>query len=216
MTETNRNPRTHFTDDLYGIRVSNKLGRVLLKLHYLDETGSVKSVSPTWSFSSELIKNTAMKLAKEERKKLLSQPQFQAYLNLKYADATGNKSLHVKPYKTATNATIPVLNGVYVDLKTSKARSDGRPMHYLNITAHGPMPNGKTKYRSWSVRKHGVHGALIEAVKWRTGYVGGTMPPMIYITNAEKLIIRNYKEYFSANSTSDFVKPKHDSNSPDL
>ncbi len=189
--------RSHFTDPDYGITVSEKLGRVALVLKYVAETGDIKRVAPTWSFFTPGGKDTALQAARRERDKLLEQPQFQAYLRQTYADPTGRRSRHVRSENGNHRGLIPNLQGLFVSVTTKHSRVLGGSVNYVNIYAHGPGANAKTKYRSWSVRKYGLNQALDKAASWRAEYVGSQKPSAMEMAKAEAAVRATFRAYLS-------------------
>lgn len=184
--------RRHFTHEDYGLILTPSLKRVALQLNFLDKNGSVCKVMPTWNYHSEEGKVSAIKFAREERDRLLELPEYQAYLSRVFADITGKKKNMARVTPIAVPKTVEGLVGIHAKPQIYRLKNNEESIN-LTIFAHGPNPDGSPKYRSWSVRKHGLSEALRKAADWRAEFVGAKPPTVTQLAIAE----RSVREQFS-------------------
>lgn len=188
-----------FSDPDYAITVCKTINTVRLSLGYIDERERVAKHFSTYVFHSEDSLETALKEARLERDELIKRPEYQEYLARSYSDPTGEKGINVRPrtHPSTKKGVVTALPGVFMKLVTTPSKSDGRPLIYLNVMANAPWPNGKTKYKGWSVRKYGLQGALRAAAEWRFDYVGDTPPTEEEIMLAESQVRAAYQGYLA-------------------
>lgn len=183
--------RRHFTHKDYGLVHTPSLKRVALQLNYLDKDGSVCKVMPTWNYHSDEGKASAMKFAREERDRLLALPEYQAYLQRVFADITGKNNNMARVTPIAVPKTVEGLVGVHAKPHTKRLLSN-EESSTVTIFAHGPKPDGSIKYRSWSVRKHGLSEALRKAAHWRAEFVGAEPPTVTQLATAERSVRQQF------------------------
>lgn len=193
--------RKHFTHPDYGITICHTIKTVRLALHYIAEDGNVKMETQTSVYHSDEGLKSCMRFARAERDRLIAQPQFQAYIARKYTDparakGAGLNSVRPRQHSKNKSGLISSLPGLFMKLNTIDPKGTGREVYYLNVTAHGPVPNRRPKLRSWSVRKYGLGEALRLAAEWRNDYVGDLPPTEKELRLAEAQVRKAYSAYF--------------------
>lgn len=193
--------RKHYTHPDYGITICHTIKTVRLALHYIAEDGKVKKETQTSVYHSDDGLKTCMRIAREERDRLLALPQFQAYIARKYTDperakGAGPNSVRPRQGRRYKSGLISSLPGLFMKANTIDPKGKGREVFYLNVIAHGPVPNRPIKLRSWSVRKYGLAEALRRAAEWRNDFVGDLPPTEKELRLAEAEVRKAYSEYF--------------------
>lgn len=146
---------------------------------------------PTWNYHSEQGKTSAIKFAREERDRLLVLPEYQAYLSWVFVDITGKKNNMARVTQIAVPKTVEGLVGIHVKPQTKRLISNEKPSH-LTVFAHEPKPDGSIKYRSWSVRKHGLSEVLRQAAHWRAEFVGAKPPTVTQLAIPERSVRQQF------------------------
>lgn len=196
-----KTPLRHFTHPDYGLVVCDSINTVRVLLHYINESGKTVKVNPTWVYHSDAGLATAISEARKERDRLLSLPEYQAYLATIYADPTGEKKTRVRPRSNPAKpkGVITQLTGLFMKVDTKPLKSGDGESYYLNVMAHIPNPESKAKakrkLRGWSVNKHGLAGALRQAAEWRYESVGDAPPTEQELAFAEAEVRRGYKDF---------------------
>lgn len=182
--------RKHWSHPDYGVSPVPTKGYVVVRVNCLLE-GNVKTLSKTLSYGAHGGPENAVELARIKRDALLQLPEVRAYIAATYAAPKRANTLSRLKRAGQEATTCPHLLGVWITRREITLK-DGTTTTRLDVNARVSKGDARGfRVRSWGIRKHGLYGALENAVRWRSAELGSRTVSAATLRKSQSAILKS-------------------------